>query len=1017
MSQLARSAHILQAAAVGRPGTKLTVVGAVRRFSACTAARERSADKVGAAHGSSVLEPGQVVHGFAVESLQTVPELKLKAIRLRHERTGAEWLHIDRDDSNNVFSVGFGTSATDSTGVAHILEHTALCGSHKYPVRDPFFKMLNRSLSTFMNAWTAHDYTQYPFSTQNAQDYANLQQVYLDAAFNPLLREVDFRQEGWRLERKDDAWKMGGIVYNEMKGAFSDAGSLFATRAEQQMFPGTTYQYVSGGDPQFIPDLTHSQLKDFHATRYHPSNARIYSYGSFPLAPQLERVDRVISGYTRAQPVKATMEVEPFGTRQVTEFGPSESVGAADRQTKFSLSYLANDIRDVYTTFALSIFGGLLLHGPSAPMHQALLDTHLGADYSANTGYSPYTRQATLSVGLQGMADSDIPVAEQRISETLARVAEQGFERRRVDAALATVELAYKHKTANFGLSLMQSVSTGWFHGVDPVEYLQINKNIARLRADVERGGVFEDIVSKYFAQSQHQLKYVMLADPKYGQQLEQREHELVSSKVADLGTGGLAELDAKNEELEREQAKTEDLSSLPTLTLADVGEQGARYAVDMGVAGGCVPVQWRSTATNGISYMRVINDVRDKHPDLWPYMPLFCAALTYQGTPKRTMSDIETDIRLHTGGLSFAPFVTTDLTHLGHIEAGISFRSHCLDAHVPDMYRLVLELVRETDFDNVDRLRSLLSAMASDAFNDVADSGHAYVRRLAASTLTPEMQAKETLDGIAQVRFLGDLARQTDLSPVVAKLKQVQDVIFNRLTMRAAITTNVGGADANQRALEDLLASYPQYEASDKPSASENPEKFTQSAGRFFCPLPFATNFAGMATRCVPYTHPDSVSLQLLAKFLTPHFLHREIRERNGAYGGGAGYSALQGVFSFFSYRDPSPLATIHTFRNAVDWLMAHEISDREMAETKLSVFGDLDAPISAADEGMGYFTTGITDDMRQERRERFFAASKADIKDAAAKYLLAEEQTSVAVIGEEGLDMSGDWKHVRLQ
>ncbi|KAJ1902836.1 Mitochondrial presequence protease, partial [Coemansia sp. S17] len=269
---------------------------------------------------ASSLVTGQEVHGFVVEDVQIVSELKLKAIRLRHQKTGAEWLHIDRDDSNNVFSVGFNTSVSDSTGVPHILEHTTLCGSSKYPVRDPFFKMLNRSMSTFMNAWTAHDYTQYPFSTQNAKDYENLQNVYLDAVFQPSLREVDFRQEGWRLERSDptdtaSSWQFKGVVYNEMKGAFSDAGSLFATRAEQQMFPGTTYQYVSGGDPAFIPDLTHAQLVEFHRTRYHPSNARIYSYGNFQLAPQLERVGEVISTYERITPATVPMDVKPFGEK------------------------------------------------------------------------------------------------------------------------------------------------------------------------------------------------------------------------------------------------------------------------------------------------------------------------------------------------------------------------------------------------------------------------------------------------------------------------------------------------------------------------------------------------------------------------------------------------------------------------------------------------------------------------------------------------------------------------------
>ncbi|KAJ2554566.1 Mitochondrial presequence protease [Coemansia sp. RSA 1933] len=993
---------------------------------------------------TTAAEIGDEMHGFVVEGVQTVSELKLRAVQLRHAATGAEWLHIDRDDRNNVFSVGFGTSVSDSTGVPHILEHTTLCGSERYPVRDPFFKMLNRSMSTFMNAWTAHDYTQYPFATMNATDYANLQAVYLDAVFRPSLREVDFRQEGWRLERSDptdsaSSWQLKGVVYNEMKGAFSDAGSLFATRAEQQMFPGTTYQYISGGDPAAIPDLTHEQLVNFHRTRYHPSNARFYSYGCFPLAPQLERVSHAIASYARLTPPTVPMDVQPFGERSVTEFGPVESVGTADKQTKFSVSYLTNDVRNVYETFSMGVFSSLLLSGASAPMHKALIDAHIGADYSANTGYSPYTRQSSLSVGLQGMADKDIPRVESLIAETLAMVGEQGFESRRVDAALASVELAYKHKTADFGLQLMKAVSTGWFHGVDPVEYLRVSDNVARLHADVGRGGYFESLVDRYFANSKHKLRFVMLADPKHSQTLDQREQELIQSKLSSLSSADLAQIDDKNKLLADEQTKAEDLSVLPTLAISDVAERSARYALDMGVAGDCVPVQWRATATNGISYFRAINDVREKYPQLLPYTPLFCDALTYLGTPSRDMAAIETDIRLHTGGVSFAPFVTTDVSHLGHIEAGVSFGSHCLDQHIPSMYALVLELVRETDFDNTRRLRALLSALASSMFNDVADSGHVYARRLAASTLTPEAHAQETLSGIAQVKFVGDLARLTDLAPVVASLKRVRDVVFDRAAVRTAVTTNAGSVDDNHQALDSFLAEYPHKTGGDTSAdksataaaagssgsktnqGGEADPKFSATSERFFCPLPFATNYAAKATRTVPYMHPDSVKLQLLAKFLTPNYLHREIRERNGAYGGGAGFSALQGVFSFFSYRDPAPLDTINTFARSIDWITnQHTISDREMTEAKLSVFGDLDSPLSVSEEGMSYFTTGISDDMRQERREQFFAVTANDLKDVAAKYLAPdakESPSSVAVIGEEGLAISGEWKRLHLQ
>ncbi|KAJ2787294.1 Mitochondrial presequence protease [Coemansia interrupta] len=976
-----------------------------------------------ATSSSPSLSPNQEIHGFLVEDVTSVGELKLQAIRLRHQTTGAEWLHISRDDRNNVFSIGFNTSVSDSTGLPHILEHTTLCGSEKYPVRDPFFKMLNRSMATFMNAWTAHDYTQYPFATQNAQDYANLQNVYLDSVFHPLLREADFRQEGWRLERKHKggAWGLKGVVYNEMKGAFSDPAALYATRAEQHLFAGSTYQHVSGGDPAYIPDLTHEQLVAFHRSRYHPSNARIYSYGSLPLEPQLARVSRVLSPYTHVTPPEAPpMDVSPLGERSVTEHGPIDASSDSARQTRFSLSYLANDLRSVYDTFAMRLYSGLLLDGTSAPMHRALIDSHLGSDYSANTGYSPYTRRTSLAVGLQGMREEDVALVEAKVKETFLGVHDHGFEPRRVEAALAAVELAYKHRTADFGLALMKSLTTGWFHGVDPVEYLRIGDHVARLRADSQHGGLFESLTARYFLNSRHTLRYTMLPDAEYSARLDQRERDMVDAKVAQLTPAQADELDAKNAALAAEQKRpTEDLSMLPTLHLSDVALETDRCALDMSVAGSAppVPVQWRTTATNGISYLRLINNVHSQHPSLRPYLPLFCDALTYLGTHTRDMREIETDVRLHTGGITFAPFVTTDLANLRHIEAGVSFGSHCLDAHVPRMYELVGELLRETDFGNTDRLRALVAAQASAMFNDVAGAGHAYARRLAAATLSPEAHAQEAFAGLQQVRFLGELARTQDLGPAADQLRHVHSVVFNKPSLRAAITTNAGATDDNHRALEHhLLANYP---VSRDPPAEQHPPKFMPTASRIFCPMPFATNYAAKATVGVAYTHPDSVKLQLLAKFLTPNYLHREIREINGAYGGGAGYSALQGIFSFFSYRDPAPLRSLDSFDKSVQWLLAHEITEREITEAKLSVFGDLDAPLSAADEGMAYFTAGITDDMRQERREMFRATTAEDLKDVAQRYLASPEAaaaSSVAVIGEQSLAVPHDWTTFRL-
>ncbi|KAJ1674938.1 Mitochondrial presequence protease [Spiromyces aspiralis] len=641
-------------------------------------------------------------------------------------------------------------------------------------------------------------------------------------------------------------------------------------------------------------------------------------------------------------------------------------------------------------------------------------------------------RQTSLSVGLQGISVNDIPKIEGLIGEVLSEVKTKGFEAKRIEAVLQSIELSYKHKTANFGLNLMRSISTGWFHGCNPIDLLELNKNIARLRDDIKHGNFFERMVDKYFVESKHQLNYTMVPDSEYHKRLDEDEQRRLEEKLSVLTPADIKTIYSKTEQLAKEQAKREDLSCLPTLKLEDVPRKGARYAVDLSAAE-CIPVQWRTTSTNGISYLSIINAFQSLPGDLTSYLPLFCDALTYLGTTKRDIAEIETDIRLYSGGITFGPVATTDHSSLELAEQGIMFSSHCLDANIPKMYELILELTSETDFRNVKRLKTLIAANAANLFDAIPNSGHFYARGLASSTLTSEMELAESYDGLNQVRFMSQLAALDDLTPVSEKLEAIRTHVFNKLGVRTAIITNKGSVDENQAQIDHFIEAYPgspshsKRENGDRSSGANTYKPFTPAAARLFCPLPFATNFAAKSVRTVPFAHPDSVKLQTLAKLLTPNFLHREIREINGAYGGGATFTATQGIFSFFSYRDPNPVNTIKTFERSVEWILSHDISEREMREAKLSIFGGLDAPLSVSQESMRYFTTGITDDMLQARREEFFSVTAKDVKEAAEKYLLARQSasedsqfvSSLAIIGEQDLadnEKIKDWTRVSV-
>ncbi|KAL0090894.1 peptidase M16C associated-domain-containing protein [Phycomyces blakesleeanus] len=957
-------------------------------------------------YSSSTYTTGDRLHGYTVKQVKRVPELELTAITLEHEKTGARHLHINREDSNNVFAVGFHTPVSDSTGVPHILEHTTLCGSDHYPVRDPFFKMLNRSLATFMNAFTASDYTIYPFATTNPVDYANLRNVYMDAVFHPRLTKLDFKQEGWRLEHEvptdtTTPIQFKGVVYNEMKGQYSDSNYLYYSRMQQAMFPGTTYEFSSGGDPSDITNLSHEELLNFHNQHYHPSNARFYTYGNFPLEDHLAAVGEQLKNFERITPPTVNKVAVPWtAPKKATSTCAPDPLSPPDKQNKISLSFLANDSSDTFETFSMRLLGYLLLDGHASPMYKALIDTNLGTEFSVNTGYDSSTRSTCLSIGLQGVKDSDVELVQGRIKEVLEQVKTEGFDPIRIEAAIHQLELGQKHKTADFGLTIMHGITSGWFNGVDPVDLLQLNKNLDALKQGLDKGNFFESRIEKYLLNNPHTLVFTMKPDASYATDLVAEEKERLAVKVNSLTESDKTEILEQGKALESAQDKTENLSCLPTLTLKDISPKAKRTVLDH--SGICnTPVQWRTTATNGITYFRAISTLPVLSDELKMYLPLFCDSLLSLGTREQTMASIDDEIRLFTGGLRASTTTSTSHSDIDLMEEGLVLSGNCLDRNIDKMYTILTKLVRETNFDNTDKLKTLIMGNASGLVNSIADSGHVFARAYAGSTLTPTMRNSELLGGMSQMNFMSQMAAKEDLSDVVNKLKTIADAVLKQSSLRVAITCGEDAVSSNEKALSGFISSLP---IQGKPLVCD-PNTFTPEYKKTFFPLPFAVNFSAKVIRGVPYTHPDGAKLQVLSSLMTNHYLHREIREKNGAYGGGARYAGLNGLFSFYSYRDPRTLATLDSYHNAIDWVTKRVFSDQEITEAKLSIFQGIDSPQSVSEEGMLQFVNGISDEMRQWRREEFLKVTQDDIKAAAETYLLGSEKDghySVAVLGE---------------
>jgi Zn-dependent M16 (insulinase) family peptidase len=982
-------------------------------------------------------KPGEKLHGFTLLRTKHVPELELTALHLQHDKTGADYIHIARDDSNNVFSIGFKTNPPDDTGVPHILEHTTLCGSEKYPIRDPFFKMLPRTLSNFMNAFTASDHTFYPFATTNAQDFQNLMSVYIDATLHPLLKQTDFTQEGWRIgpenprvaekegdvKPEDSKLVFKGVVYNEMKGQMSDAGYLFYIRFQDNMFPAINN---SGGDPQKITDLTYEQLKKFHADHYHPSNAKLLTYGDMPLADHLREVDAQLAVFDK---IEADIEnKKPIdlsgGPRVVTIFGPVDPLADPDKQYKTSVSWTTGDTSDVVESFAMSILSNLLMDGYGSPLYKGLIESGLGTDYSPNTGYDSHGATGIFSIGLSGVQEGGVEKLKAEIGNILKDVRQKGFDRSKIDGYLHQLEISLKHKTANFGMGIVQRLKSKWFTGTDPFDSLAWNDVIDAFEANMAKGGYLEGLMEKYLL-NDNTLTFTMAPSATYGADIAKEEDERLAAKVMEATQEAGGETEARNffeqRELELlvEQGKsnTQDLSCLPTVYVKDIPRQKetveAAYQYEKAHGG---LIQWHEAPTNGLTYFRAINDLKDLPDDLRALIPLFTDSIMRLGTKDTTMEQLEDLIKLKTGGISVGYHSTSSPGNFQEASEGIRLTGMALDRNVPDMLELLQKLIFETNFDSPEaakQIRQLLEASSDGVVNDIASSGHSYARRAAEAELTRDAWLGEQVSGLTQIKLITSLAGRPETDKyedVIDKLKQIQRFAITSSGIRTALTCGSDSVSSNSNALSKFMSSCPT-----EPVAfpTLKPQTFSRDVKAFY-PLPYQVYYGGLALPTVSYTHADGAPLQILAQLLTHKHLHHEIREKGGAYGGGAYMKGLDGLFGFYSYRDPNPQNTLSIMSGAGRWAVDKQFENQDLEEAKISVFKSIDAPRSVSTEGMDHFVSGITKQMKQTRREQLLDVTKDQVREVAQKYIvdaLAGGKERIAFLGEKRDWVDSTW------
>ncbi|XP_071943029.1 presequence protease, mitochondrial-like isoform X2 [Antedon mediterranea] len=855
--------------------------------------------------------------------------------------------------------------------------------------------------------YSGSDYTAYPFSTQNSTDFSNLMSVYLDATFFPKLQQQDFRQEGWRLENENNQDSTSpiifkGVVYNEMKGAMASSDSLFAMHSQNKLLPNHTYSHNSGGDPSCIPDLTWQQLKQFHASHYHPSNARFYTYGDLPLEDNLRQInEQVLSRFGKIQP-DTTVPDEPRWTepREAEVYCAVDPMAAdPNKQTTISVSYLLASITDPFESFTASVLGSLLVSGPTSPFYKALIEANIGSDYAPNVGYDTSTKEASFSIGLQGIANENVAKVKEIIKKTFQQVVKEGFEDQRIEAILHKIELSQKHQTTSFGLGLMMALLPSWNHGSDPTDQLKINEIVTAFKRSLEENpALLQEKVKEYFLNNPHHLTLVMKPQEDYQQNLDDLEIKKTNDFSSNLSVEDKKKIFEDGIQLASEQSKVDDPSCLPTLAISDVDRNIMRTTIDYQILNG-VSVQQCIQPTNGVVYFNAITSLHTLPNDLLIYVPLFSSVITQMGAGNMSFHEISQQEDLKTGGLGVHTHICQHPDSIHKVEKGIMLSSYCLDNNTEEMFKLWHDIFLRPKLEDVDRFTTLVRMNASDLAMSLSNSGHSYAMSAAQSHLSPVSHFNEILGGMKQVMFLKSIAELKDLNPVLQKLQQVASHVLCTENMRCALNASPIFMDTASLHLERFLSQLPGDGAGQTSFMQENP--FTTTKQKLHYELPFPVNYISHAIEGIPFNHEDFASLRLLARLMSTKFLHREIREKGGAYGSGA-LMGTSGNFTFYSYRDPNSEKTLDAFKKCCEWAVDASYLDQDIDEAKLSVFSSVDSPTAPSSKGMRHFKNHVSDDVYQNHRQQLLGVTRDDMVRVAKSYLVnGDKMNGTALLG----------------
>ncbi len=950
-----------------------------------------------------------------ISAYEILREENLKDIRsagylLRHKKTGARVMLIENDDENKVFNIAFRTPPKNSTGVAHILEHSVLCGSREFPLKDPFVELVKGSLNTFLNAMTYPDKTCYPIASCNDQDFQNLMHVYLDAVFYPNIykKEEIFRQEGWNyhLESTEGPLTYNGVVYNEMKGAFSSPDEVLDREIMDSLFPDTPYGYESGGDPDVIPELSYEEFLEFHRTYYHPSNSYIYLYGNMDMAEKLDFIDRhYLSAFDRLEVDSEIRLQKPFGKfRDLVMEYP-----IAENETEKDNAYLAynavvGDAADTLTGTAFEVLDYALLSAPGAPLKKALLDAGIGMDIYGS--YGDGIRQPYFEIVAKGTEPDKKEKFLSVIRNTLEELVKDGIDRKALEAGINYMEFRYRE--ADFssypkGLMYNLAILGTWLYDDDRAfSQVQMLPVFDRLKA-LAGEGYFEELVRKYLLDNPHGSVITLAPSKGLAARKEEALAEKLKNRLESLSLEEREELVRKTKALEEYQEAPEAEGAekcIPMLKREDIRKEAAKFCNEPLDVDGSLFL-YHQVPTNGIGYLDLMFDLKNLAPEQVPYLGLLKSVLGYVDTAGYAYGDLTNAINAETGGIQCGVEVFEQADSIEDYRAFFSLRGKVMYPKIDVLFKMAREILNTSKLDDEKRLYEIIAEVKSRAQAGLISAGHSTAVLRASSYSLPMAAFQDAMAGVAYYQFIEKLEREFEQrkDELIKNLKLLTEEILRPENLSVSYTGEKESLEQVQkqvRVLRQTLHTEPVPVSEEKMPCRKKNEGFMTSGQ-----VQFVAQSGNFRKKGLSYHG----ALNILKVALSYDYLWMNLRVKGGAYGCMCGFRR-SGESYFVSYRDPHLKRTLEVYQGIPDYVRNFQADEREMTKYIIGTISGKDVPRTPQMQGSVSRTAwfcGITEEMVQKERDEILQAGAEDIRNLAPLIEAVLSEKSICVVGSE--------------